>query len=57
MCFLEEIFIDGKKAAFSDHQSRVLAQIVLISDAFLNLPLILHGMYQWILQPILQLLG
>jgi hypothetical protein len=37
--------------------SQELAQILLIPDAFLNLPLKLCGINQWTLHPLLQLLG
>jgi hypothetical protein len=40
---------------FGNHQSRALAQILLEQDAFLNLPVKLCGINQWIFQPLLQL--
>jgi hypothetical protein len=43
--------------AVSDHQLRVLAQILLRPNAFLNLPLEFCDVNQWIFQPLMQLLG
>jgi hypothetical protein len=50
-----EILTYGKIIADSDHQSRVLAQILLSPDALLRFPLIL--LYQRIFQLLLKLLG
>jgi hypothetical protein len=46
-----------KTVAVSDHQSRVLAQILLRPAACINLPLKRCDMNHWIFQPLLQLLG
>jgi hypothetical protein len=39
------------------HQSRILVQILLRSNMFLNLQLKMCDMNQWIFQPLLQLLS
>jgi hypothetical protein len=39
--------------AVFDHQLRVLAEILLRPDFFLNLPLKERGMNKWIFQPLL----
>jgi hypothetical protein len=43
--------------AVSDHQSRVLAHILLRYNSVITLQLKLCAMHQWIFQPLLQLLA